>query len=108
MQVSYTFVHLDPSPAIENYALEKLAFLDKLLSRHGGDVASVEVEFVRTTRHHHKGEVYQVNIRLKLPRKQILVSETGEDIRATLDAAKNKLHQTVERYKELIIQKARV
>ncbi len=78
--------------------------LEKLLTHlDEGDTTELHIELAHTTRHHQKGNVYAVKAKMHIPGKDLLVEEEGEDLYATVDVAKDTLHRSLEKYKELKI-----
>ena len=102
------FIGLDSTPSIESYVREKLLSIEKLMAHLDHEGASeLHLELARTTKHHHKGLVYRASGHLKLPKKSFQAEAEAEDIRSAIDALKGKLHGEVERYKDLLVGRAR-
>jgi len=101
MRIQFRTIHIDLTPSLKTYCEEKFSHIEKLLKHIDPDGASeLDLELVRTTSHHHKGEVFEAEVHLKMPGKIFRVSETGSDMRAAVDKLKDKLHISVERYKD--------
>lgn len=103
MQVHIKYTNLDSSAALTEYANQKLSRLDKLTRKidpegHG----FIYLEIARTTRHHHKGEVYAADANLHLPRKMIRASTRSADVRKMVDELADTLYMEVGRYKETL------
>ncbi len=64
-----TFHNMDPSPAIESRIIENAAKLEQFHDR----IMSCRVIVEAPHHHHHKGNLYQIRIDLKVPGKEIFV-----------------------------------
>jgi len=60
----------------------------------------VEVEVGRLTRHHRRGRVYRAEVNLAAPRLNLRAVEEGEDLRAAIDAVRDKLQREIKKFKE--------
>jgi ribosomal subunit interface protein len=104
MKINTKYTGIEPTTAIEVYIEKRLKSLEKLIkSVDPYEEGELFLDVGRTTKHHNKGEVYKAVIELDVPGKDFRVSEQGEDLRASLDAAKNKLKILVEKFKERTI-----
>jgi ribosomal subunit interface protein len=81
---------LGVTPSFQGYIEQKLGFLAKFVKRFDETgQAELWVEVARTTRHHHKGEVFMAEADLRLPKKILRAVERGDDVHAVVDAVKN-------------------
>ena len=92
--------NLDLTEPLKVYIEEKLESLNRLLQGVDGDVVQARVEVARSTRHHRNGNVYHVDINIDLPGKVLRAEEDAEDIRAAIDAVKDKLRVEIGKYKD--------
>jgi len=101
MKINITIKNLEISPSIKEYIENKMASLDKLMKRWEAE-GSVELNFDagRTTKHHHKGNVYYAEANLKVPGKMIRAHKTNEDLHAAIDEVKEVLAEEIKEYKE--------
>lgn len=75
--------------------------LEKLVKKYDQEGAvELFVELAKSSRHHHKGDVFMASARLQIPKKTFVVKEKGSDARLTLDHAKDTLKEALERYAE--------
>lgn len=103
MRIDFHYIHLEPTPALEEHALKSFAALEHIISGiDPGGIAFLKLEFIRNTQHHHKGLVYEVKIQFDLSKKVFHVEAAGTDMHAALDEARHKLTHAVERHKEQI------
>lgn len=105
MKINIKATNLDLTPALKEYIERKIGDLERFLvkiEREGGGEISAFVEVGRSTRHHHKGKVFQAECDLKLPGKMIRAEDVSWDVRVAIDAVKDKLQQEIKKYKERI------
>lgn len=102
MHISYSYIHIDSSPALEQYFAKKLETIAAKLSRFDTDNAGeCVVEFAKTTEHHQHGNIYRAEVTLAIPTHTFRADATGEDMYAAIDAVRDLLTEQVARYKEL-------
>lgn len=100
MKINIKATNLDLTPSIKTYTEDKFGILSKMIQKFDSEgSADMRVELARTTRHHHKGEVFMAEINLHLGGKTLRITEKNEDIRKAIDIAKHKLHQEIEKFK---------
>jgi len=73
--VRFTFLGMDSSEAMKNYALEKLSKREDLLE----NAISLEVAFKEQVTNRGTKEDFRVDISVDLPETPIRVTERGED-----------------------------
>lgn len=99
---------LDLTGPIKEYIEKRLQPLSRFIKRHEAKSEShLFVEIARTTKHHHKGDVFYAEATLELPKKVLRAEATNSDIRAAVDEVKNILKREMERYKERSMVKPR-
>mgnify|MGYP001592068369 CR=1 FL=1 len=101
MNIEIKTAGVDLTPALREYVEMKIGSLDKFLRRwelEGEIEAAVQLE--RTTRHHHKGNVFRAEINMPLPGKLLRAEAYHRDIRMALDDVKNTIKAEIQRYKE--------
>ena len=99
MQIKITGVHLEVTEAIKHYTEDKLMSLGKFIQ---GDSTGIllEVELSKTTNHHQHGDFFQVDVHVRRPGKDIVVSTTEEDLYKAIDVSKDKLTRELTAYKD--------
>ncbi len=102
MKIDIKTSHLDLTPALREYILEKVGSLEKFLKRWEAE-GEVEawVEIDRTSNHHHKGDVFRAIIDIRLPHKALRATEINGDIRAAIDRAKDVMRQEIGKHKDI-------
>ena len=76
MPLQITFLHMEPSAAMESRIRERVAKLEHYYDRIMGCRVVVEAPH----RHHHQGKIFHVRIDLTVPHGEIVVNrEAGED-----------------------------
>lgn len=63
------------------------------------DAVILDIEVARTTRHHHKGEVFRASVTLSLAGKTIRASAEDTDIHAACDALEDELKREITHHK---------
>ncbi len=100
MTIQISSKTIDLTPALRDYAEEKMGSLEKYIQRFDDEgVAEITLTLARTTMHHRKGDVFEAIADLRLPKKILRATEETTDIRAAIDAVKDKLHVEIEKYK---------
>ena len=108
MNISVKHIGLESTPTLDKYVDTKVKSLEKLVKSLEIDAeAELFLELSRTTRHHHKGNVFLASAKLVLPGKTFRGSEQSDDIRTALDALKDMLKMDLERYKERVVSGVR-
>lgn len=104
MKINIKATKLDLTPAIKEYIEIKIGSISRFIERfESGGEAEVSVEIARTTKHHHKGDVFYAEANLKLPQKTIRAEHSDFDIRVAIDNVKKILKEEVSKYKEKIV-----
>lgn len=94
--VRFTFLGMDSSEAMKNYALEKLSKREDLLE----NAISLEVAFKEQVTNRGTKEDFRVDISVDLPETPIRVTERGEDMYANIDFAVDTLVRRLTRYSD--------
>ena len=103
MKIVLSYINLDSTPSLETFVQRKVGTLSRLLKRFDAhDEAELKIELKRTTRHHHKGPVFETAANLVLPRKSFRAVHQDTDIRTCIDAVRDMLHVALERYKRTL------
>lgn len=98
MNINLKTKGFDLTGAIEIYLREKLDSLDKILPED--ESISADVELMRTTNHHNKGNIYRAEINLAVPGRLIRAVAEEWDLRVAIDAAKDELQREIAGKKE--------
>ncbi len=108
MRVQLKGTHTSLTPSIKVYIEEKLVrSVGKLFDKKGADLPLLEIEFERTTRHHHKGKIWRVEANLAFGKKMIRAEARGEDPREAVDILEEELKREVKSFKEKSATKER-
>lgn len=100
MKIHVKSTNLDLTPSLTIYIENKLGALARFVKRFDREgVAAIWLEVGRTTRHHHKGQVFRAEADLRLPGKILRAVEENTDIRKAIDIMKHKLQLEIEKYK---------
>ncbi len=102
MNINIKATQVDLTPALKEYVEEKFGSLAKFLKRWEAESpVEVWVEVARTTRHHHKGEVFRAEGDVKVPGYIFRATEEDSDIRSAVDRVRDKLQAEIVKYKEM-------
>ncbi len=102
MKINTKSTNLDLTPALKDYIETKIGSLSRFLKRWDAEgTVEIWIEVARTTRHHHKGNVFRAEADLRLPGKVLRAEDEDRDIRTAIDRIKDKLKREIEKYKEL-------
>lgn len=96
---------MDLTPAIEQYASEKLFLLEKLTQGH--EPVRVVAEVGRTTAHHQKGQVFFAEFHLHMAGAEFHAREEREDLYEAIDVAKDELKRQIAEFKDRQIESHR-
>jgi len=104
MQINIKATNLELTPAIREYIEIKIGSLKRFLKRFE-DKSEIEVfvEIARTTRHHHKGNVFYAEVTFSIGKKIFRTEHSDWNIRVAIDRVKDKLQEEIKKYKEMKI-----
>ncbi len=103
MKSTIKATNLDLTPSLRTFINGKTLIIEKLVKRFDAtDVVAFHLEVGRSTKHHHKGDVFMAEMNLDLPGKVLRVEVLASDVRQAIDQAKNKLRLEIEKYKTKI------
>lgn len=102
MNINIRSRDLEVTPALKEWIDEKIGSLEKFITRieEQGEVLC-EVEVSRSTKHHHKGDVFYAEAQIHLPGRRIRATHQDVDARLALDKVRDTLHMELLRYKEV-------
>ncbi|MBI4094842.1 MAG: ribosome-associated translation inhibitor RaiA [Candidatus Liptonbacteria bacterium] len=96
------------TPSLRAYIEEKIGGLSKFVRRFDlAGVAEVYLEVSRTTRHHHKGNVFRAEADLRLPGKILRAFHEAMDLRIAIDILRSKLRAEIEKYRTRYTRRSR-
>jgi ribosomal subunit interface protein len=98
MEIRIKTATFDLTPSLRIYLQKKLDTLDKFLPKDGSVFA--DVELAQTTKHHHKGDIFRVEVNLKVPGRLIRAVAEEWDLRVAIDAVKDELQREITMNKE--------
>jgi putative sigma-54 modulation protein len=101
MNIRIKATDIDLTPSLKTYAEEKLGALEKYVKKFEAESdVEMRLELARTTRHHHKGNVFKADANIILSGKMFRAEDTDSDIRVAIDHLRDKLKAEIEKYKE--------
>jgi ribosomal subunit interface protein len=116
MKVNIKTTNISLDEALRVWTETRMGELEKFLGGFGpGDFpekglrekVEVWVEIGRTTRHHHKGDVFRAEAQLHLPKKSLRAEAIHEDLRMAIDLVKEELEREIIKYRGRRIARAR-
>lgn len=96
-EVKYTFLGMDPSDALKEYAFSKISKREDLMER----LLNLEIAFKEHKASKGVRNDFRVDISVDLPETPIRVTERGEDMYANIDLAVDTLVRRLTRYFEM-------
>lgn len=108
MRVVVKGTHVELTPALNAYIEEKLvASMRKFMDNRDSSLPLLEIEFERTTRHHHKGKIWRAEANMTFGKIMIRGEAYGEDPHEAIDLLEEELKREVKSFKEKTKTKAR-
>ena len=100
MIIKFKATKIDLTPAIKEYIEIKIGSLDKFIKKFEikGEI-EVSVEIARTTRHHHKGDIFYAEVNMRLGKTLLRAEDADWDIRVAIDKVKNRLGEEIKNIK---------
>lgn len=96
MAINIKGTNLDLTPALKQYVEDKIISLIKFYS----GLTQVRVELERTTKHHHKGEVWRAEANISGPKHLFRAEAVADDIYSAIDEMKDELKRELQALKE--------
>ncbi len=88
------------TPAIEEYLDKHLvAHLGRFVKRDD-DSVSLSIEVGKTTRHHHKGEVFRAEVNLHIAGRDLRAEAERDDLHAAIDKVKDEITRELTSYRK--------
>jgi putative sigma-54 modulation protein len=94
MNIAIKATNLELTPAIKEYAEEKVGNLGKFI-----DPIEAKIELERD-RKHHSGEVFRAEITLVMGGKLLRADATAEDMYAAIDLTIPKIKEQISKFKD--------
>lgn len=102
MKIIIKTTNIELTDAINSYVNKKIGSLEKFLKRYEeNSELNLNVEIAKTTKHHHKGDIFYTEINLRLPHKLLRVEEYNSDLYKSIDLAKDRMHEQIIKFKEI-------
>lgn len=101
MRITIKATNLDLTPSLKEYIEKKIGGLARYLTRFETTAEiEVEVEVARTTKHHHKGNVFYAEANARFLDRILRAEENAPDIRQAIDIVRRILEREIAKYKE--------
>ena len=99
MHITITGVHMEITDAIQEYALDKMRAVEKLVPKEDTS-ATLSLELSKTTNHHTHGAYFQAEARMHASGKKVTLRTTQDDLYKAIDILKDMLTREVVQYKD--------
>ena len=103
MNLKIKATNLELTPALKEYAEEKVGMLEKYYDQ----IIEVRVEIGLISKHHQKGKIYRAEFNVRVPGKLLRVEKTTEDLYKAIDKVKDHMVLELKKYKEKRRDKSR-
>jgi len=101
MNIDLKGTNLDLTPSLKTYINDKFSGITKVIKKFEENGESeLRIEVARTTKHHHKGDVFMAEANLNINGKLFRATKTVEDVRKAIDIIKDELQLQIEKYKD--------
>lgn len=103
MNINIKAKNLELTEPLRVFIEKKMGSLSKLLMKWEKEkAATLDFEVARTTRHHHKGDVYYAEANLKLGRGETIIraERDSDNVREAINMVKEVLKEEVKKYKK--------
>lgn len=85
--------NMELTPAIKEYAEQKLMSLQKLTEKY--EPCDVAVELGMTSKHHQKGDIFFAEFHMVIPGASLQARTVKDDLYAAIDLAKDELKRQI-------------
>lgn len=101
MKITIRQKDLEITPSLSEYIDKKVVQpVQKFLKRNvAADLPVLDIEVGRTTKHHHKGEVFHASATLTIGKRVIRADAIGVDIHIACDILENELKREIDTFK---------
>ncbi len=110
MRIDIKTTNIELTEALDVWVRMKLEPLERLMdilrekdvfvSGKEDERVNVWVEIGKTTREQRKGDVFRAEIQMRLPHKSIRVTAVTDDLRKSINEARDKLQRELKEYQE--------
>jgi len=98
MEISIKTKNVTIDSDLKEFALEKVASLEKFLDKP--ETLLAEVELSKTTEHHSKGDIFRAEVQIEVPGKLLRAESTREDLKIAIVEVKDQLQIQIKKYQE--------
>ncbi|MCX6712795.1 MAG: ribosome-associated translation inhibitor RaiA [Candidatus Vogelbacteria bacterium] len=95
MNISIKTTGIELTPALSDYATEKIRSLERFLLSFDQSAVIVEIEIGKTTKHHKLGDVFRAEVNLSYPGNNLRAETEQEDLYAAIDIVKDNLAEEI-------------
>ena len=105
------------TPSLKEYIEEKIGSLEKYsrvfeekknaMSEKGSAKVEALVEIGRSTLHHRKGDLFEVEVHLNFPRHTLTAKAAAEDFKMSINDVREGLQRQITDFKDKMIERSR-
>ncbi len=99
MQIKIKAVNIELTSAISAYVDEKIKSVEKFAIVHDDEEILVEVEVGKTTKHHNSGDIFRVEVGMRVRGKHFRAVSEKSDLYAAIDDVRNELVRELNSFK---------
>jgi len=90
---------IELTPSIKSHVEDKIGSLSHMLDPRHDQLAEVRVEVGKSTKHHHKGNVFYAEANMKMGRELFRATCTHEDLHAAVNRVRDELEGQIRKHK---------
>ena len=103
MTINFRAHDMELTPAIRDYAEEKMQSLEKVLE----SIRHIDIEVGRANGHHHKGDVYECKVNVQIGGEVMQVEREAEDLYKAIDKVRDHLRMELTEWKRKMDERDR-
>ena len=102
MRVKIKATNIKISTEVEDYAYQKLTYLERFLpeAKNEPDLVIAEIELGKPSKHHKKGDVFYCELNLSIGKRLLRSSNFGRSITEAIDKVQEDIERKVRKEKE--------
>jgi len=96
MNINIKTKNLDLTPSLRKFIDDKIGSLERVIKKwEEKGAVNIDFEVARTTKHHHKGEVFYAEINLSLGGSILRAQKSAKDIRKAINMVKSVIKEEI-------------
>jgi putative sigma-54 modulation protein len=103
MTINIVAKDMELTPAIKQYAEEKMQGLEKYLE----SIRHIDIEVGMASGHHNKGNIFECKANVQIGGETIMVEREADDLYKAIDKVKDHLRETITQWKKKMDERGR-